>query len=97
MSVDFSLQSVIDIIAQVGFDGNTALAGMAIMLMVFFVGVLIMAAVGAPIGYSLIPMIPTAILFSYLGIIDTTLTFLVIISVAIFSAIYASKVATGSG
>ena len=93
--VEFTFTSIIDILAQSFFDGNIQLAGLCVMLGIFFVLAAVMAAFKAPIHYCIAPMLITAILFSYVGIIDTTIGFLLVIVVAVILALEARKITAG--
>ena len=95
MAVDFSIQNVIEIIAQVAFGGDLNVAGLFVMVMVFFIALVIMAMVHAPVTYSLVPMIPLAILFGAMQIIDLTLSFLIIIITAVIVGIEVRKTVLG--
>lgn len=92
MTVDFSVTGIIDILSQSFFGGNSTLTGLAIMLAVFFVMVVILATVKAPVTYSLAPMMILSVFFSYLGIIDTTISFLIIIVSVVLIAMTARSI-----
>lgn len=87
MAVDLSLVSIIDIIAQSFFGGSSTLAGLVIMLAVFFVMIVILGNLKAPITYSLVPMMILAIVFTYVGVMDTTVSFMIIIVSVVLIAI----------
>ena len=95
MAVDFSIQNLIGIIAQVACGGDMNVAGLLVMVMVFFVALMIMAMARAPVVYSLVPMIPLAILFGAMQIIDLTLSFLVIIITAVVVGMEVRKTVLG--
>lgn len=86
MAVDFTFTNIINVIAQTVFAGNTTIAGLAIMLLVAFVMMAILANIKAPVQYSLVPIIILAIIFAAMGIMDTTVSFIVIIISAIVVA-----------
>lgn len=92
---DISLNSIIDILAQTVFDGNTDVASLAVMLAVFLVFVVILANIHAPPVYSLVPMIPLAILFRAMNVLSTDLAMLIIVLSAVFVAMAARGIATG--
>lgn len=95
MTVDFSIQGIIQIIAQVACGGDMNLAGLLVMVGVFFIALGFMAMAHAPITYSLVPMIPLAILFGAMGIIDVSLSFLIIIITAVVVAMEIRKTVIG--
>lgn len=86
MAVDFTITNIISVIAQTVFDGNTTIAGLAIMLLVAFIMIAILANIKAPVQYSLVPIIILAIIFASMGIMDTTVSFIVIIISAVVVA-----------
>jgi len=93
--VDFSIQNAINIIAQAVCGGDLTVAGLLVMVGVFFISLAIMAAIKAPVTYSLVPLIPLAIMFGTMGVLDVTLSFLIIIITAIVVALEVRKVVTG--
>lgn len=93
--VDFSITTIISIIAESFFQGSTTLAGLAIMMAVVIVFVLIFASVGAPVQYALAPLIIVTIFFSYLGVVDSTVSFIIIIVCAVMLATTASRISLG--
>lgn len=90
-TVDFTFQSIINVISQVMFDGNTTIGGLAIMMAVSFIMMAILANVKAPLQYSLVPMFILAIIFGAMGIMDTTVSFLVVILSAVLIAATARR------
>lgn len=90
--VDLSMDSIIDIIGQTMFSGNSEVAGLVIMLAVFFVMVVILANLKAPPVYAMVPMMILAVVFSALGILDQTISFLIIIVSAVVVAMQARKI-----
>ena len=95
MAVEFSFQNVIGMLGQVLFGGSTEIAGLAVMLVVFFIALLIMSRAGAPVEYSMVPMIPLAIFFGYLGIFSTELSFIIIIITAVIVGVKVARMTTG--
>ena len=94
MAVDFTFNNIVQIIAQEFLGGNTTIAGLCIMLVVSFIMMAILANLRAPVVYSLAPMIILAIAFAGLGIMDTTVSFLVIILCAVVIAAQARRIAS---
>lgn len=81
-------------IAQVAFGGDLNLAGLAIMVVCFFICVMIMAAVRAPVTYAIVPMIPIAIIFTAMGILNSSMGFLIIIVTALVTALALRNIVT---
>lgn len=92
MSVDFSLVNIINVISAEFFGGNTTIGGLAIMLAVTFIMMAALANMKAPIQYSLAPMIIMSIIFAAMGIMNTTVSFLIIIICAVLIAATARRV-----
>ncbi len=84
--VDFTLQGIIGIIAQTFCGGSMTLAGLLVMLAFFFVAVVILANVRAPITYALVPMMLLDIVFAAIGIVDSTVSFVIVILCAVLVA-----------
>ena len=91
----FSFNTIVGVIGQGFFDGSTSLAGLAIMAVLFFVMVAFLANVRAPVTYALVPMMLLAIMFAALGIVDTTVSFLIIIICAVLVALSARNLVGG--
>lgn len=91
MAVDFSVANIINVIAQEAFGGNTTVAGLCVMLAVSFVMLAVLANVKAPVTYSLIPMIILSIIFAALGVMDPTVSFLIVIISAVLVATTARR------
>lgn len=79
MAMEFNINTIIEVLANSFFGGSTTLAGLAIMMAIFVVLMIFLGAVKAPVQYGLVPMMVLAIFFSYLGIMDSTVSFLIII------------------
>lgn len=92
--VDFTLESIIGVIAQTFCGGSMTLAGILVMMAAMFVMIVILANVKAPITYALVPMMMLDIVFGVLGIIDTTVSFIIIILCAVMVAKEAHKMIT---
>lgn len=86
MAVDFTLTGIIDVLAQTFTNGDSQLAGLLVMLAMFLLMLVVFANIKAPITYSLVPMIIVTIIFGAIGILNTTLSFLIIIVCAVFVA-----------
>lgn len=95
--VDFTIEGIIEIIAQTLCGGSTVIAGLLVMVGAFFVITVIFAAMKAPLQYALVPMILIDIVFTSMGIINTTLSFIVIIVCAVLMAKQVRDLVTGGG
>lgn len=84
--VEFTIEGIIDVIAQTFCGGSTVMAGLLVMVGVFFVMMVIFAAIKAPIQYALVPMILIDIVFTSLGVINTTISFIIIVVCAVLMA-----------
>lgn len=94
--VDFTLQGIIGIIAQTFCGGSMTLAGLLVMLAFFFVAVVILANVRAPVTYALVPMMLLDIVFAAIGIIDSTVSFVIVVLCAVLMAKQARDLVGGS-
>lgn len=95
MAVDLSLTSLIDVLAWSFFDGNASVAGLVVLCVVLFISVAFFAAVKAPVSYALVPAMLVAIVFTAFGILDTTISFIIIILCAVLIASQAKILAGG--
>ena len=95
MAVDFDFSNIMMVIAQEFFGGNTTVAGLAIMLVVAFIMMAILANIKAPVQYALAPMIILSIIFAAMGVMDTTVSFIVIIISAVLMAAASRRLASG--
>ena len=89
--VDFTFSNIINVFAETMFGGNTTVAGLIIMCGVMFIGMAILASIKAPVQYGLVPAMMCAIIFAAMGIMDPTVSFLVIIISAVMVAMTARK------
>lgn len=86
MAVDFSIEGIIGVIAQNLCGGSTVIAGLIVMVASFFVITVIFAAMRAPLQYALVPMMLIDIVFTAMGIINGTISFVIIIMCAVLMA-----------
>ena len=94
--VDFTLQGIIGIIAQTFCGGSMTLAGLLVMLAFFFVCVVILAHIRAPVTYALVLMMLLDIVFAAIGIVDSTVSFIIVILCAVLMAKQARDLVGGS-
>jgi hypothetical protein len=71
--------NIIDMIAENFFAGSTTLAGLAVMLAAWAICAVICINMKAPPTYSVVPMIPISIFFAAYGILNETITLLIVI------------------
>ncbi len=90
--VDFTIQGIIGTIAQVFCGGSMTMAGILVMLGVLFVMIMILANLRAPVTYALVPMMMLDIVFAMLGIIDSTVSFIIVVISAVLIAKQAQRV-----
>lgn len=93
--VDFTIEGIIGVVAQTFCGGSTVIAGLLVMVAAFFVITVIFAAMKAPLQYALVPMILLDIVFTAMGIINTTLSFIIIIVCAVLMAKQIRDLVTG--
>lgn len=96
MAVDFNFINIVNIISQEMFGGNTTVGGLVIMLACAFIMMMILASLKAPMHYSLAPMILMSIIFAAMGIMDTTVSFIIIIVCAVLIATSARRLVGGA-
>lgn len=82
-----TFNGIVDLIADNFFDGSSTLAGLAILVAAWAVCAVICLNMKAPPAYSVVPMIPIAVFFAAYGILNETITILiVIVSAALVAA-----------
>lgn len=87
MAIDFTFGNLIQIGADVFFGSSTAVMGLAAMVGIWLVIAAILANMKAPISYSLVPLIPIALIFMGYGIISVDVAMIIILVVSVFAAI----------
>lgn len=92
---DFSIQTMIEVIAQTICGGDVQIAGLLVMIAVFFVCLVILASLRAPITYSVVPLLLISIFFTALNIINVALGFVLIIITAVIVAMEVRRTVTG--
>lgn len=86
MAVDFTFTNIINIIANEFFMGNTTITALALMLAASLILMMILSSIKAPVTYALAPMIIMSIIFNAMGMMDSTVSFIIIILSAIVMA-----------
>jgi len=92
---DFSIQTMIEVIAQTICGGDVQVAGLLVMVAVFFVCLVILASLRAPITYSVVPLLLISVFFTALNIINVALGFVLIIITAVIVAMEVRRTVTG--
>ena len=95
MAVDFSFNNIVQIISNELFGGNTTIGGLVIMMAAMFIMIAILANLKAPVYFALVPGIILAIIFSTMGIMDMTVSFMIIILSAVILAAAARRTIGG--
>lgn len=90
MEITFS--NIIDLFANSMFGGSTTLAGLAIMLAIWAVCAIICLAMRAPPIYTVVPLIPISIFFTAYGLINYTITVVIILVCSVLVAAEFKKV-----
>ena len=91
--MEFTFSNVIDLVANNIFAGSTTLAGLAIMLALWAICAIICLAMKAPPIYTVVPLIPISIFFAAYGILNTTVTIIVVLVSAVMVGVEFKKVA----
>lgn len=86
--MELTFTNIIDLIANNVFGGSTTLAGLAIMLAIWAVCAVLCLSMKAPPVYTIVPLIPITIFFSAYGLLNTTVTIIIIL---VSSAIVAAE------
>ena len=86
--MELTFTNIIDLRANNVFGGSTTLAGLAIMLAIWAVCAVLCLSMKAPPVYTIVPLIPITIFFSAYGLLNTTVTIIIIL---VSSAIVAAE------
>ncbi len=77
-----TFSGIIDLIANNFFNGSTTLAGLAILVAAWAICAVIVMNMKAPPAYSVVQMIPIAVFFAAYGVLNETITVLIVIVAA---------------
>ena len=91
--MDFTFQNIIDLLANNMFGGSSTLAGLALMLAIWAVCAVICLAMKAPPVYTVVPLIPISIFFTAYGILNQTITIIIVLVSAVLVGAEFKKVA----
>ena len=90
--MEFTFSNIIDLIATNIFAGSSTLAGLAIMLALWAVFAVIFLAMKAPPAYTVVPLIPISIFFTAYGILNETITIIIVLVSSVLVAAEFKKV-----
>ena len=91
--MDLNFTSIIDFVSSYFFNGSTTIAGLALLFVCWAVCAVICLNFKAPPTYSILPMIPLAIVFSAYGIMNETVMILIVLVSAVMVASEFKRVA----
>ena len=90
--MEFTFQNLVDLIANNVFGGSSVLAGLALMLAMWAVFAVICLAMRAPPVYTVVPLIPISIFFTAYGLINETITIIIVLVSSVLVAAEFKKV-----
>ena len=90
--MEFTFQNMIDLVANNLFGGSTTLAGLALMLAFWAVAAVICLAMRAPPVYTVVPLIPISIFFTAYGLLNETISIIIILVSSVIVAAEFKKV-----
>ena len=77
--MDLNFPTIVDFVSQYFFNGSSTLAGLALLVGAWAIcAVICINAKPSPV-YSVVPMIPLAIFFAAYGILNETITILIVL------------------
>lgn len=84
--MDLSFNSIIDWIASSFFDGSATLAGLAILIGAWAVAAVICLNFKASPAYSVVPMIPICIFLAAYGVVNETISMIIVLVASVLVA-----------
>ena len=90
--MEFTFDNLINLISVNIFAGSTTLAGLTLMLVIWAVCAIICLAMKAPAVYTIVPLIPISIFFMAYGVLNETVSVIIIIVVSVVIAAEFKKV-----
>ena len=87
-----TFQNIIDLIANNLFEGSTTLAGLAVLMAFWAIAAVICLAMKAPPVYTVVPLIPIAIFFAAYGLLNETITIIIVLVSSVIVAAEFKKV-----
>ena len=91
--MDPTFDNVITILANTVFNGSTTLAGLSLLLVAWAICAVICLNMKASPAYTVVPMIPICIFFGAYGILNETITIVIVLVSAVIVAAEFKKVA----
>lgn len=90
--MNLSFSEIINWISSTFFGGSTTLTGLALLVGIWAIMLVILINAKAAPAYSVVPMIPAAIFLAGYGILNETISILIVIIAAAFVAVEMKKV-----
>lgn len=90
--MEFTFQNLIDLLANNLFGGSSTLAGLALMLAMWAVFAVICLSMRAPPVYTIVPLIPISIFFAAYGLLNETVSIIIILVSSVLVAAEFKKV-----
>ena len=87
MAIPFTFANLMQIAADVFFNGSTTVAALGAMVLIWMVIAVILANIKAPISYSVVPLIPVALIFMGFNLLSVDVAMIIILVASVFSAI----------
>ena len=84
--MDLTFNNIIDLLANNVFGGSPTLAGLSLLLVAWAICVVICINMKASPAYTVVPMIPLSIFFSAYGILNETITIVIVLISAVIVA-----------
>lgn len=88
-----SFSDIINLIAETFFAGSTTMAGLSLIIAAWAIAAIICLNLKAPPAYTVVPMIPITIFFAAYGILNESITILIVIISAALVAMEFRRVA----
>ena len=90
--MEFTFNNIIDLVAVNIFNGSSTLAALALMLAIWSICAVICLAMKAPPVYTVVPLIPISIFFTAYGLVNMTITVVIVLVSAVLVASEFKKV-----
>lgn len=84
--MDLNFVSILDWLANSFFDGSTTLAGLAILIGAWAVAAVICLNFRASPAYSVVPMIPICIFLAAYGVVNETISVIIVLVTSVLVA-----------
>lgn len=90
--MEFTFNNLINLLAVNVFGGSTTLAGLALMMAIWAICAVLCLAMRAPPVYTIVPLIPISIFFTAYGLLNTTVTIIIVLVSSVLVAAEFKKV-----